>query len=236
MKVLRSAGLALASVVMGMPCLAQVAGQSSRELPAGLTRLLYVQGDGASSYFETDYRPNPQTDRIEVRLAFTSFAADQTIFSAGMASPAWASVYSVGQKKLYCCYAAQIGKWTSACPLELDTPYVFSFENNTVSWPGGDETYAQASPQFEEPGENLKLFAYVNAGVAKGVGSYKLFSVRVWRGGELLHDFVPVRTAEGVATLYDAGVSPAVLTRYGTFAPGPEKPTVLDPGLLISIR
>lgn len=54
----------------------------ARPLPAGYTRVEYICGDGATCCFDTDFRPNPSTDRIEVRLTLTENANGHTVFSA----------------------------------------------------------------------------------------------------------------------------------------------------------
>ena len=55
----------------------------ARPLPAGYTRVEYICGDGATCCFDTDFRPNPSTDRIEVRLTLTDLVATAEFEVAG---------------------------------------------------------------------------------------------------------------------------------------------------------
>ena len=78
---------------------------------------------------------------------------------------------------------------------------------------------------LSEAGDVLAIFAYYSNGAGNGVASQstqRLYRFSVRRSGRLIHDWVPVLTPEGVATLYDV-VEDKVLTPRGSgaFIAGP---------------
>ena len=87
----------------------------------------------------------------------------------------------------------------------------------------------------------LAYYSDPNNQVPASCAAMRIYGCRVVRSGTLLHDWVPVRTPEGVVTLYDRVTeAPLVCTGTGTLIAGPswahEGPVIFPKGTMMIIR
>ena len=101
--------------------------------------------------------------------------------------------------------------------------------NKTALFSNGDiinvDTQDRQQPELAEAADRMAIFAYYSNGTGNNLASWstqRLYSFKVRRGGKLIHDWIPVRTPQGVVTLYDL-VANEALTPLGTgaFIAGP---------------
>jgi len=199
--------------------------------PPGYTRLEYVQGDG-QSYWLTDYLPQPVNDQIDVDFAFTAINT-YGLFCAreGVNSESWSFCFIKNGNKVNrrLDYNGRQRVFQSERAFRLGERYRLTVENKTARTSSGDSYNADTNddipPELGEAGDVLAIFAYYQGGAGNGVASQstqRLYRFSVRRSGQLIHDWVPVLTPEGVATLYDLVEDKALTPRgSGAFIAGP---------------
>lgn len=209
------AAVVVASVGVFAPC-------AFAALPEGYTPVGYVQGNGTDAYFVTDFKPNPQTDKMEFEIEVMSFAYDETLFSAraNSQSDSWTLYLSSGGSAMRYDYARTKNTLSNRRRM-VGTRYIFTVENNVFSWSGGEGAAPAAVSTFTQTSDVLQLFAANNNGTSSTFGRFRLFSAKIWRSGELIHNLKPVLDAQGNATLYDDVASGQLtVTRHGEFRSG----------------
>ena len=214
---------AVKSIVVGLLCLSAGAGS----LPTGYERLVYIQGDGISTQILSDFKPNPQTDKIVAEVEFPSTNKTCAVWCArgkNTTTATW-TVFLISTGRLRADYNSKTGTelQTSA---EENVRYTLTYDRNVFSWSGGTERQEHtAVSSFTATGDPIMLFASYYNGTAKNPGNFgdhKLYSFKIYRDGALIHDYVPCRDADGNVTLYDDMPSGrSKLTRTGTFVAGP---------------
>ncbi len=201
--------------------------------PPGYTRLEYVQGDGLS-YWVTDYLPQPANDEMEVDFAFTEMET-AGLFCARtdgrVATWSYCFVKNNGNHSVdrRFDYNTVMRTANSHRIFPLGARYRLTVANKILRLSSGDmlnaDTNQETIPQLAEAGDRLVIFAFYSKGLANNVNSpstQRLYRFKVRRTGQLIHDWIPVRTPEGVATIYDL-VEKKVLAPSGTgaFIAGP---------------
>ena len=210
-------------------CLAAIAGlslgaQASAALPEGYTRLQYIQSvRSGSTRIVTNYTPQPNNDIIEAVFEPVVTNVTQAIWCARgkSATTSTFSLFLIGDKFRY-----DYGDGTTATgtPFGMAEPgavYSVVASNNVVTVNGVvGQTF---EPVTYTAGNPLMLFGRYHNVTSQNLGDYadiKLYSFKVWRKGELIHNFIPCTDANGAATLYDAGTSPCTIAKEGTFTAG----------------
>ena len=220
-------GLMIATAVFCGASAAQAAGT----LPDGYTEVQYIQGDGKSR-IKTNYTPDPQKDKVEAVVEWpdsTSLVNNQAVWCArkGGNEKTW-TLFKI-DNCIRLDYNTTTGtKLTPA--VSAGTIYTNTVDRNVVTWSGSTDSQTHTADQnFTATGTQLQLFAShantLDAGLGNW-GKHRLYSVKVWRSGEIFHYFVPCTNASGVATMVDICDNPATLTLAyngtGAFTPGPE--------------
>ncbi len=202
-------------------------GDAFADLPAGYERLNYIQGDGRSTRILTDFKPNPQTDKIVAEVEFPSTNKTYAVWCARGAKTTAATwtVLLINTGRLRADYNSTLGTELQP-PAEENVRYTITYDRNVFSWSGGTSGQEHAAAtSFTAAGNPIMLFASYYNGTSKNLGNYsnhKLYAFKIYRNGTLIHDYVPCRDADGNATLYDDVPSDqSTLTRTGTFAEGP---------------
>ena len=221
-----AAAKALAAGAMLAAAAVPAKSTQATDLPSGYTKLEYIQGDGASARLITDYTPNPQTDKIEAVIEWPA----ETI---GGNQQVWCARGTSGTDKTYTLFAigSNLRFDYNKTRGDLLTPeisegvkYTVTADRYMFTWSGGNGQTHTESTIFQSTVYPLVLFASYARGVNTEVvnyGKHRLYSFKVWRSDELIHDFVPCRDPNGVATMVDVCANPATLTVQGTFiAPG----------------
>ena len=213
-------------------------------VPSGYTQHEYIQGDGASGrILIDDYTPTPTSDKIEAVVSFPSgtLKAQQIWCACGTtATTATWSLYvnkiSDTAYKLRPDYGNATGTAVSGALKDSDLKYRVMAEGTNFVWSGGaGRSY---DPVDYTAGGKLMLFASYYDGEDSNLGNYgafKLYSLKVWRSEELIHDLVPAtRTSDSRTGLYDAKAE-KFYAGDGTFTTGgalvasaPSSPIMVD--------
>ena len=200
-------------------------------LPDGYTEVEYIKGPG-NGRIETHYTPNPQTDKIEVVVAWPSTPTQNQAIWCARGTDAQDRTYTLfllnsGGYKFRFDYNATLGNYLTEA-IVAGTRYTNTVDRNVISWSGGDGQTHAAVETFTESGGPMVLFAsYTTSGNSltgwNNYGQYRLYSVKVWRSGELIHYFVPCKNSDGKGTLVDICDNPTWFTvSTFTFEPGDE--------------
>ena len=160
--------------------------------------LVAIQGDG-KSYFETDFVLNPQTDKIVTELELTDIPESQFAFAARANSTDSKTAYSLNLRSNGYRFDYK-GSGTPTGTLESGVKYIFTAENNVLTWSGGEGTVAVKDEKFTEAGGPLRLFS---AAGNDAFGTFRLYSFQIYRSDVLIHDFSPYYTDGTGATLID---------------------------------
>ena len=189
--------------------------QIQRAVPEGCTPLEYIEGDG-HSWLLTDYMPNPQTDKLKLDYELTK--VETTAFTCARANnggSSWCVCLIGSQSRFDYVTASGGGQNNHSGSLVTGARYSFTLENNELKFNDGTEHTATKNANFTGTVNPLQFYAFYvngpNSGNRNTVSYYRTYRCQVWRSGELIHDWAPVRTAQGVATLADT-VTGDVLT------------------------
>ena len=196
---------------------------TAANLPAGYTKVEYIQGDGSTGYLVTDFSPDPSNDTIVAEAMLTSNANAQFLFvSAAMNVSDTTPKQGVllrneGIRFDY------IGNGTACYKDELAATVgkriTYTVTRGRMTWTGGTpiENSDPAPASWSGP---LQILGSKYNGAATFCSSIKLYSLKVFRNNKLIHDFVPVTDDQSRATLYDV-CGNSVVERNGTFTAGP---------------
>ena len=170
----------------------------------------YIYGDGVSAWYETDYVPQPQTDRIVLDATLPELNANLGLWCSRDATDsqhhkAYMPLYvsGVGLQLLYG------DAWTRPQSTALAglTRYSFELYRNQLRWTHDGVPYtltASANPNFLTAGGAVDLSAAygIHSEVTRSAcSSQKIHSFRVYRDGVLIHNCLPVRDANGAVRL-----------------------------------
>ena len=203
-------------------------------LPAGYTEVEYIQGNGTDARIVTDYTPAPNTDKMEAVVEWPSGLqnANHAIWCArGSDSQvnSWTLFATKDNTKFRYDYMPS-GHAVSLVPdftIATGTKYTITAEDNKVTYAANlAKLQTQSTPAYSFTADSvLALFTShyngINANVSN-YGKHRLYSLKVWRNGEIFHYFVPCKDPSGNATMVDICDNPATLTRSGTFTAGEE--------------
>ena len=173
--------------------------------PAGYTRAECIQGDGRTCDVETDFIPNPQTDRFVFEVEFTEVSHNMFVFCARRAAKdaSWSLNVQAGYKLRFDYSSQQIQDTTA---YEPNVRYACEVASNVLSYAsseGSRTLTATADPSFTEAGSALHLFCA--PGNSASIGDFKLYSFKIYRNNALIHDLVPALNALGLKTLMPKG-------------------------------
>ena len=213
-----------------------------RALTNGYERLEYLQGDGYTALL-TDYVPQPSTDAFTVEFEMHDMVDAKGLFCARGGSPvkSWSLCWQNAQFRFDS--HTNILYWTAGSPMTADTRYTMRLVNKTAKSADGS---SREAPDVASPtGGPMMMLGYYGA----NDGTYapatpaaaRIYGCHVSRSGVIIHDWVPVRTPEGMVTLYDRVTDTIpVLKGTGKLIAGPvwkhEGPVVIPPGTIIIFR
>lgn len=174
--------------------------QGGVSLPAGYTKLEYLESDG-TQYIDTGFKPNQDTRVVmDVQLLTSDPTAYQGVFGARSANTTqlwvlyhyinlqWTFRYGAGTTNHYITSAA-----TQRVKIDTDAN-VMTIGGTSVS--ADSATFSTAY--------SLYLFAINNAGsVEYPCGQSRIYSCRIYDNGTLIRNYVPAMNASNVAGLYD---------------------------------
>ena len=191
----------------------------------------YIYGDGVSAWYETDYVPQPQTDRIVLDATLPELNANLGLWCSRDATDsqhlkAYMPLYVHGTGLQFLYDVGQTRPQSTA--LAGLTRYSFELYRNQLQWTLDGVPYtltATGNPNFLTAGGAVDLSAIYSVhsdATRSAYSSQKIHSFRVYRDGVLIHNCLPVRDANGEAFLYDTCENPMRLVKHGTFTAGAE--------------
>ena len=184
---------------------------ASAALPDGYVELKAIQGDGAGAYIATGYIPKPNIDRIEAKFRIdVRTDANSTLFCSRIVTTtainAWtvfSNLKTFGMRFDYLNSQDNFKTgFTNRQMVEL------SVSSNVVTFADGSTLVSgnPYDPDFTEAGSQMFLFGS-NQDASTAVSNWSkdiLYSFKVYRSGELIHDYVPAkRSSDGKIGLYD---------------------------------
>lgn len=178
--------------------------QVRRDIPAGYIPLAYIQGDGHCRLL-TDYVPNPQTDTLKMDYELTR--VETSAFACARAadgSKTW-SVCMIADKYRFD-YLSVPSPSAHHGLIVPGATYSFTLANNTLTFNDGNVISANGDASFTTTYNPLQLYAFYTGGpngTHATYSHYRTYRCQVWRSGGLIHDWAPVRTPQGIATLVD---------------------------------
>ena len=165
-------------------------------LPAGYTKLAYIQSDG-TQYVDTDFVPNNNT-RVVMDVQFLSTPSDtRALFGvrASASSQNYSLMWTSG--KLRSDYNTQ---YTQTWAVAATTRRVIDKNKETTTIDGTSQSYTNAA--FQAP-RKLVLFGINNNGTVQWLSSVKLYSCQIFDNGVLIRDYVPCISNTDTVGLYD---------------------------------
>lgn len=168
-------------------------------LPAGCTRLAYIQS-GGTQYIDTGFKPNNNTKVIaEVQFA-TAPTTHSCIFGVRNANAQqfWC-YYRYDGNGYVIRYASGSASDKKVSCAATDRAQI-TMDKNVLTVNGASVTHADGTFQATH---NMYLFAANNAGSLQYPGSFKLYSCKIYDNGVLVRDFVPCISHANVVCLYD---------------------------------
>ena len=195
-------------------------------LPAGYTKVEYIQGDGSTGYLVTDFSPDPSNDTIVAEAMLTRYGSGvnhQFLFESSdmtLQEPEPKQgilLRSEGLRFDYYdngdpCYKDEVAA-------TVGRRITYTVTRGRMTWTGGMpiENSDPAPAAWTGP---LQILGIRYKGKATYCSSIKLYSLKVFRNNKLIHDFVPVVDEQENPTLIDICGDSAV-SAYGTLYAGP---------------
>ena len=185
------------------------------------TQLAYIQGSGSGAgkngrIVLDDYIPTPNQDKIEAEISFPSGSRSAQFIWCARGDTASTNTWSLylvdaGNNSTYRLrpyYGISSSSETIDSPgvSDSDEKYTVAFSGPAFTWSAGASCAFTKADDYTAGGP-LMLFASYYNGVDSNLdyyGKFKLYSVKIWHSGVLIHDLVPVRRASDSALgLYD---------------------------------
>ena len=175
-----------------------------RALTNGYERLEYVEGDFATA-LKTGYVPKPSTDTLTIDFKMRDVQGSLGVLCAraGGYNAAWSLCWEGGNHLRFDCDNCQ-SNWTFGTVYNGDSRHKIKMANKTATADCASSMTAASAPATA--GGAMMMMAYYsnpNNQAPASCAAMRIYSCRVVRSGTLIHDWVPVRTPEGVVTLYD---------------------------------
>ena len=183
-------------------------------LPGGYTPVEYIESTGAQ-YIDTGFKMNQDT-RVVMKVKASSISANAWAFEGRISSSSASKgvFFYYSNNKLWnvdyngSSSRKSISGVTATDMLDID------YNKNVCTINGVSVTHTTAAFQSSC---NLTLLAANTAGAVAGYLNAKLYSCQIYDNGTLVRDFVPAKSADGVAGLYDK-VNEVFYTSAGTTA------------------
>jgi hypothetical protein len=214
-----------------------------KALPDGYERLEYLESDGLTALL-TDYTPKPSTDTLTLDFAMRDIHGWGGLVCARGTSMAnsWSLCWNGLWPNFRFDSHTNVVDVPVGSSIATGTRCKIKMSNKTASTDGGLSATAATAPTTA--GGAMSLLCYYNTPTTRApvnCAAARVYGCRVVRSGTLLHDWVPVRTPEGVVTLYDRvdGTTPEC-AGTGRLIAGPswehEGPVIPPTGTLMLFR
>lgn len=174
-------------------------------LPSGYKECGCIAGDGIEAYIQTDYRPSPATDRLEIECQLSLDVRNQILFYAYAKDFGW-GLLALKDGFRFDCHGAKT--FFNPKPGDVRGSRLrFTIEDNKLTCSTGNTqiaTCTSGQPGLARCDHDLTMFASTYADMVGNYSTYRLFLFKVYRSEVLIHDYVPAcRLSDGVVGLYD---------------------------------
>lgn len=215
----------LKKLVFAFACFMVVSLTASAALPPGYTLVEYIQGD-KNVYLKTDFTPDPATDKIVTEVMLTDASYNQVLFSASdetneITEPKWAIQLRADGIRLDYNNNGTAEQLTML-KASVNKRITYTVASSNLTWEGGSPiTSKEPAPTGPLTGP-VQILGMKYKNNLSFCGTIRLYSFKVYRNGELIHDYVPVKDDQSNATLWDAcGSSTITKVGNGTLSAGP---------------
>lgn len=166
-------------------------------LPAGYTRLAYIQSSG-TQYIDTGIKPNQDTVAV-ADVRFSAFpAAHSFVFGVYTSSNAWCVYYRYSDSQ----YRAVNGSLAEKNISFPDPTMRTTITLKKAAFAVGENEIAMTASTFSV-NLNIYLFAQNRNGAVFNPAACNLYASQIYSNGVLVRDFVPCMSdADGIG-LYD---------------------------------
>jgi len=188
--------------------------------PSGYTRCEYLQGDGSSGYLLTDFYPNPQTDAIVIEMSLPAQAGTKAVFACRASNGySWSLFRTINGWRFDYYTTTDKAQQPSKrdTNFELDEIITVVVATNEFFTSSGCTMSVNTYSDFTQTGGPLILFASGGSSIGNYL-RYNLYSLKVYREGVLIHDFVPALDDQDQPTLWDACGGTVQVEPHGTIS------------------
>ena len=202
-------------------------GWKVRGLPAGYTKLEYLQFNGAQ-WIDTGITPN-QDSRVRITVMPTSDTADTRVggaFGGTSYTDKTFGIYFGGDKKLYFCYNSDtliLDSNGQQVEKQVNAKYFFEINKNRFyvneqQVGSGPSVTFTAHESFRIGMMHMSTFGYPFEGFFTG----RIYDFAMWDNGHLVRSMIPAKNSSNVLGMFDT-VSQTFFTNAGTgtFTAGP---------------
>lgn len=170
--------------------------QGGVSLPAGYTKVEYLESDG-NSYIDTGFKPNQDT-RVVMDFQLTDTSATAAAIFGGRSS------YTVQDFSFWFYNGGWLTNFgTISTSIQSDVTGRYVVDKNKLETKINGKSVNSITAAFQSP-VNLFIFA-VNEEptIDERLGKMRLYSCKIYDNGTLVRDFTPAMNASGEAGLYD---------------------------------
>lgn len=170
--------------------------QGGVSLPAGYTKIEYLESDG-NSYIDTGYKPNNNT-RVVMDFQLTDTSATAAAIFGGRSS------YTVQDFSFWFYNGGWLTNFgTTSTSIQSDVTGRYVVDKNKLETKINGKSVNSITAAFQSP-VNLFIFA-VNEEptIDERLGKLRIYSCQIYDNGVLIRDFIPAMNASGEAGLYD---------------------------------
>ena len=166
------------------------------------TKLGYLEGNGAQ-YINTEYHANNNT-KIEMKVKFTDRNVQECLYCSrdfnGSTQEHTFTQFKISNGKWRCDYSVQGTDFSHS--VLADTLYTYTQEGNIFK--ENDVTISTGSTATFTTIDSTYIFASHNSDASfSNYGWYRLYSFKIWDGGVLVRDFIPILDDNNIPCLYD---------------------------------
>ena len=169
--------------------------QGGVSLPAGYTKIEYLESDG-NSYIDTRFVPNQDT-RVKMSILASGLSGETYAYGARNSAGSNAFLCALEPTVITFGYAIQYRTYEGV----IDGRYDID-QNKNIMTVNGTEISGNYVESFSSE-SNLTLFGRNTAGSVEKLSAIKLYSCKIYDNGTLVRDFIPAMNASGEAGLYD---------------------------------
>ena len=186
-------------------------------LPSGYLEFEYIQGNGSDAKIVTDYTPTPNQDKIEAVISFPSGTLNQTqCIWCSRGNDLLVATWTLwvlndsGYKFRFDYGTNDAGQNLTPVLSATDDKLTVTAEGPTFTSSGGQSSTHTKVADYTAGGPITLFYSYKNGtGNSPGnYGKFKLYSFKVWRSGDLIHNLVPAkRNSDSREGLYDVAAN-----------------------------